>query len=668
MQSKDPCGGITQQRHFSKLGLILCCTLPMFSAADDLQDLKAMSLEELANLEVSIVGKRPGKLSDTAAAVYVITAEDIRRSTATRLPELLRMVPGLNVARLDESEWAISARGFNDRLANKLLVMIDGRSVYTPFYSGVIWEAQDLMLEDIERIEVIRGPGAATWGANAVNGVINIITKAAADTRGTLAAGLLGNEQNGAWLRQGFEMGKDQHARVYVKTHHHEPFTNPDGSASEDDWSGTRAGFRVDRMPAVGHSFTLQGDFYTEDTDSRSLSFTSNRQINYGGNLLGRWESAQSDEIHQVLQFYYDQNAFSTAALGDERLDTVDLEYHQEYTGLASHALSYGLGYRWLYSEYSPVEGRSIILDPERTTQVFSAFIQDDIQLIPEALKLTLGMKLEHNDYSGLEIQPNVRMNWRLAETTSLWGAISRAVRTPSRGEHDLIIIEQAGSYNGLPLVSYSSGDPDFESEELVAYELGLRSQPSPTIGFDLALFYNDYNNLRSLEVQQPVPDPLPTPTQLITRTLLGNNLDAQTYGLELALDWRLRDWWRMQLAYSYLRMLLDLDPTSTDPYSEAEADYNPRHQLSLHSAFDIDAKTELDLWGYYAHATPDHNLSAYFRLDLRLAHRLNDTLTLELVGRNLLDPHHSEFVATRTTPPPKQVDREVFLKLIWRR
>ncbi len=624
------------------------------AVAGDLQALKAMSLEELANLEVSIVGKRPNKLSDTAAAVFVITSEDIRRSTATRLPELLRMVPGLNVARLDAAEWAISARGFNNLYANKLLVMIDGRSVYAPMFSGTHWEAQDVLLEDIERIEVIRGPGAATWGANAVNGVINVITKSAMETRSTMATGLIGNEQRGAWLRHGGESTETGAYRVYAKYYDRDPFTQPDGSPNNDEWSGYRGGVRGDWELQNSASITLQGDVYQEDADQPELS---------GGNLLGRWEQPRLNGGRDVIQIYYDRANGELENIGVSHIDTLDLDYQHELSPMGIHDLSFGLGYRWLHSDFTAAS-QSVIRNPVRTSELFSAFIQDKIELTPNRVHLTLGTKIEQNDFSGLEIQPSARLNWQVRPQTSLWGSISRAVRTPSLGEHDLILGIPAGEFMGLPIINQVAGDPEFDSEELIAYELGLRTQPSATLGLDLALFYNDYDQLSTLE---PQLETIIEEDRITTRTLLGNNMQGATWGLELALDWRAQDGWRLQAAYSYLKMQLELDPISRYPLTDTAEYESPRHQLSLHSAFDLNANSELDVWGYYADYPPQNETSAYFNLDIRLARRFNKHFTLELVGRNLLDPQHSEFGNNPFADTTQQVDREVFLKLIWR-
>lgn len=626
-------------------------------AETSLERLKAMSLEDLANLEVSIVGKRSSSVLDSPAAVFVITAEDIRRSTATRLPELLRMVPGLNVARQDTAEWAISARGFNSRFANKLLVMIDGRSIYSPMFSGTLWEANDVVLEDIEKIEVIRGPGAATWGANAVNGVINIITKSTASTQGLLVAGVAGDEQTGGWARYGGAIGDDAHFRVYAKAHDHEPYTEKDGGVDKDEWSGQRAGFRSDWELAGGDSLVFQGDVYKEDPNDPDLR---------GYNLLGRWDR-ETASAHDTLQLYIDRSEIGATDPGHEILYTLDFDYSRELPKMDRHAVVFGLGYRHHDSSFQATNYSSID-PPDRRFDIFSLFLQDEIDILPDELILTVGAKVEHNDFSGLEFQPNVRMAWHPDAASTWWASVSRAVRTPSRGEYDLTVGTAVGSLLGRPVVNLLEGSQDFQSEEMTAYELGFRTQPSRHFNIDLALFYNEYDKLRSIETSPglPRPDTLPFPSLFYIDSPLENQLYGDTYGFELALDLNPADWWRLQAAYSYLHMDLQKKPGSTDFILQSEENRTPRHQLSVHGAFDLGDRTEADVWAYYADELPGTEVSSYVKLDLRLAYRLQRNLSVELIGRNLLDPHHFEAASDPISAPPQQVDREFFVKMIW--
>ena len=626
------------------------------SQTDPIARLKSMSLEDLSELEVSILGKRKGSVLDSAAAVFVITADDIRRSTATRLPELLRMVPGLNVGRQDVSEWSISARGFTGRFANKLLVMIDGRSVYSPLFSGTLWEAQDVVLEDIERIEVVRGPGAATWGANAVNGVINIITKSARDTQGLLVTALAGNEQSGGVARFGGQLGNEASYRVYAKVHDHDPYTRPDGTANNDEWSGQRAGFRTDWQLSGADSLVFQGDIHDEDADDPDLR---------GYNLLARWQHSGSSAT-DTLQLYVDRTETDASEPGIEDLHTIDFDYTRQLQASDGHAIVFGLGYRYMDSEFDP-RRFSTISRARRDFDIVSLFVQDEIAISPDELELTVGAKVEHNDFSGLEFQPNIRLAWFPADDTTVWGSVSRAVRTPSRAEHDLAFGTQVGNLGPLPVVNRLVGNTAFESEEMTAYELGFRTQSGTGMSFDIALFYNDYDNLRSFETVPgpPAPDGFP-PTQLNVDSPIANGLFGETYGVEIAADVQPADWWRIRAAYSYLKMNLHKRPGSLDIISEAEEGRTPEHQLSLHGAFDLSERSEFDAWLYYADHLPATGVPSFISLDLRFAHRLSRQLSVELVGRNLLDPHHIEVSADPLGTSPEQVDREFFVKLIW--
>jgi iron complex outermembrane receptor protein len=430
-------------------GILLTSLLPVTAAAQGVgTDKEAhaleMSLEELLDVQVTSVSKRPQSLSDAAAAVFVITNEDLRRSGVRNIPDALRMVPGINVARIGSNKWAVTARGFNGRFANKLLVLVDGRTVYSPTFSGVYWEALDLMLEDVERIEVIRGPGATLWGANAVNGVINIITRHAADSqRGLVSAGVGSEERGFAAARYGARLAEGTYGRLYAKAFERDAFAFPGGRGAGDGWQALRGGFRVDSQFSGQDGLTLEGDIHSADIDQQivlpQLAAPFVRQVAdtasvAQGNIMVRWDHTASADSGWTLQAYYDHFARDEVFL-DERRDTFDLELTYRVVSDRLHSVVWGSGYRLTRDEFDPTPIVDVVPD-SRTDQLFSAFVQDQIELVDDRLWLTLGSKFEHNDYTGFELQPSARLGWTLDARNKLWASISRAVRTPSRGDH----------------------------------------------------------------------------------------------------------------------------------------------------------------------------------------------------------------------------------------
>lgn len=642
------------------LALALATSLTATAADRNLSVLKSMSLEELANLQVSIVSKRPERLADSAAAVYVLTADDIRRSGYTSIPELLRLVPGFNVARIDTAEWAISSRGFNGRFANKLLVMIDGRSVYTPLFSGVFWEAFDTMLEDIERIEVIRGPGASSWGANAVNGVVNIITKHAAETEGALVSGYSGDRQRGLAARYGAPVGEHGYIRMYAKHDDRLPqISLPDGS-DKDDFNANRFGFRGDWDLTSRDSLTVQGDVQSVDSKDPEIS---------SGNLMLQWNHARESGAEDTLRIYYERSEMDSGVNNElltEDLDTIDAEYRHRFVALERHDINLGLGYRWYRSLIKGVRLNSA--DPaERDFKLFNAFIQDEISLLENRWYLTLGTKIEHNGFTGLEIQPSIRTRWNPQPSSTLWAAVSRAVRTPSRGEVDLIgenVSQPASAATlGLPVVLRITGNDSMGSESLIAYEAGYRWRPAPVLGIDLSLFYNDYNDLRTLELSQASVQLDPYPRWVIS-TMSNNLLAGQTYGFDLVVDWRPGDAWRLQAWYTLMRMDLQPDMASTDPEASVLAGRYPQQQAGLRAGIDLGNDLELDFYTRFVDQLADFGVDAYVELDTRLAWRVDPKVTLALVGRNLLRPSHLEYGQETLGSYPHKIAREVMLQV----
>ncbi|HSS44518.1 MAG TPA: TonB-dependent receptor, partial [Thermoanaerobaculia bacterium] len=397
-------------------------------------ELKKLSLEELFEMEVTSVSKKPEKLSETAAAVHVVTDEDIRRSAAPSIPEALRDIPGIEVARVDSRQYAITARGFNGTTANKLLVLMDGRSLYTPLYSGVFWDAQDTLMEDIARIEVIRGPGATVWGANAVNGVINIISKSAEETQGLLVTGGGGNEERAfTGVRYGGKLGADAYFRVYGKYFDRNDSVRPNGQDANDQFQMGQGGFRVDWKPRADQLFTLQSDVYDGSAEQPTAGDIDLK----GGNLLGRWTRHFSANSDLQIQAYYDRTERNIPPIFGEKLDTLDLDVRHRFLPAGGHDVVWGFGYRHTNDKVNNSPALAF-LPPNQTRQLATAFVQDEITLVESRLHLTLGSKIEHNDYTGFEYEPSGRLAWTPSKEQTIWAAISRAVRAPSRIDREL--------------------------------------------------------------------------------------------------------------------------------------------------------------------------------------------------------------------------------------
>ncbi len=644
-------------------------------ADTDLNGLKALSLEALSSMQVSIASRTEQALGDAAAAVFVITSDDIRRSGAGSIPEALRMVPGLNVARIDANTWAVSARGFNGRYANKLLVLMDGRSVYSPLFSGVHWGELGANIEDIERIEVIRGPGASVWGANAVNGVINIITRSAQNTLGSevnLAIGDKGRQSLG--LRHGGALGVDMDYRVWLKASRHRADHLFSGEPGFDQAEDLRGGFRVDGLLANDDSVTLIGGAYTRNAGKvfvrpdlllgRAREAETNHSV--GANLLGRWTHQRVDGGESTLQLYYDYQRREETR---ESRHIVDLDFHYLFPQQGRHGIAIGAGYRWISDEIG-VRPLQYELDPPRLDYgLYNLFAQDDITL-NDRWSLVLGAKLEHNDFSGFEFQPSARLLWHPAPRQTLWFALSRASRTPNRSETGLragvSAVPAAPPLVPLPVLARGVGGTAFDSERLTAYETGYRRRFGSRLSIDIALFYNEYSGLRSLGSGRFNDERVPE--YLIYETFFGNEGEGSGYGAELAADWRPTPRWRMQFAWSWLRTRLSLSNPDADAYATGSGGASPRHQLSLRGSHDLSDAMELDIWLRYVGEAPnsDTTIPAYWNLDARLGWRLAPGLSVSLVGQNLLDTAHPEYTDELNTVIATEAPRTLWLKARW--
>lgn len=626
--------------------------------------LKQLSVEQLMNIEVTSVARYPQPLLRTASAIQVITQEQIRRSGATSIAELLRLADNLQVAQKNSHDWAISARGFNTDLGNKLLVMIDGRTVYTPLFSGVFWDVQDYLLQDIDRIEVISGPGGTLWGANAVNGVINIITKSAKDTQGEYAETGGGTELDtldGA--RYGGSISPSTTFRVYGKYDDRGDEVMADGAPGSDEWHQGRGGFRIDSDLSGRDALTVQGDAYDghEDEPTGGVATTS------GGNVLGRWSRRFSEDADMSLQAYVDHTylldpepaltlgplTLAPAGALQDSLTTYDTDFQQRFAAGAHQRIVWGLGFR--HTDDSVVQAPAVALLPNVLDQnLYSSFIQDEMDLQPN-LSLILGTKLEHNDYTGWEWQPNARVQWSFADQESLWGAISRAVRTPSRLDTDL--------YEAAPpALLLLRGNPDFESEKLIAYELGYRGQIGRRFSSSVSTFYNVYRDLRSTSF---------TPVTLLP-FYFANNLQGDTYGIEFSGDYQAMPGWLLHAGYTLLKEHLRVAAGQVDINDALNETADPEHQFSVRSALDLPRNVQLDAtlrWVDTLHtnsgATPG-TVPAYFELDSRLAWRVRPQIELSLDGRNLLHAHHPEYGFPE--PTRIEIDRSIYAKIAWSR
>ncbi len=645
------------------LGGLASTPLLATDQAAAIRDLKRLNVEDLMNIEVTSVARRPERLLGAASAIQVITHDEIRRSGALTLPEALRLASSLQIAQRGAHGWAISARGFNTDLANKLLVMIDGRTVYTPLFSGVFWEAQDYLLEDIDRIEVISGPGGTLWGANAVNGVINIITRTAADTAGWHAEAGGGTELNriGA-VRYGADLGVDTAFRVYGKHVDQDASMLADGTSSMDSWHKNQTGFRVDFNGTRSNATSLQGDVY----ELREQLTEGGRTTMRGANLLGRWTRVHADGSEMSLQAYHDWtqlqqdvpalvlNGTQFAPAGSLRddLHTTDLDFQHQLPAGGTHTLVWGLGFRHTHDVVSNAPALAFfptVLDQ----QIYSAFLQDKIQLHDD-FSITVGTKLEHNDYTGLEIEPNLRLGWQVAADQTVWASVSRAVRTPSRIDRDLS--QAAPPYLGLLL-----GNPDFKSESVIAYELGYRAQNTPVLSTSLSTFYNVYSDVRSTSI---------TPVTILP-FYFSNNLAGHSYGFEFAGNLQLTDRWSVHAAYNLLQTRLHVKAGELDLSNARNETADPDHQVSLRSSVNLPGRFELDAALRWVDTLRNSNgptpgmVPSYIDLSVRLAWHVTDLLEVSVAGQNLLDNQHPEYGFP--DPARREIERSIHGKLTWR-
>lgn len=662
-------------RRFSLvLGILLTPTIGHAQSAPDIFELP---LEDVLNISVTSVSKKEQKLSHTPAALFVITQDDIRRSGATNLAEALRMVPGLHVGKLSSHQWAIGSRGFNGLFSNKLLVLMDGRTIYSPTFSGVYWDQQDVILADVERIEVIRGPGATVWGANAVNGVINIISKSTKDTANTVIMGRFGTEEEAAAARVGAKLSEATSARVFAKAYDRDNSVRPNGEDSADSWRGGTGGFKIDSQLSPADHITLQGDVFEGDIRQEDIlptltppySRVRGRKGDYsGGNLLTRWTHKYSDTSDSDLQIYVDRASRLDGTV-DQEVDTVDIDFTHRYLISEGNHLVWGANYRRIEDTIRQTDALNVDVSRISTGRDLSSlFVQDEITVIKDTLTLMLGSKFEYHDYGGFNPQPGARVLWTPTDSQSVWASAARAVRTPSRLEHDGIVYLSAfPTQTGLTGLVEGFGNPNFDPEKLVAYEIGYRNLITPDLSVDVALFYNTYDDLESDNQLPPVPNLTTFPPYISAPLVFRNQAEAATAGGEVLVEWRPQKWWRLQGWYSLINIDVEYDEGVIDPLRRNSEGNNVQSQAFLRSLIDLPYNFELDTAARYVDTMSQRRVPSYFELDVRIGWKATENLELALVGQNLLHESHQEFTDFYNATQEAEIERAVYGQATWR-
>jgi iron complex outermembrane recepter protein len=663
-----------------------------------LADLTNESIEDLMNIPVTSVSKTAQNFSQVASAAFVITPDAIRRSGATNIPDLLRMVPGLDVGRINGNTWAVSARGFNSRFSDKLLVLMDGRSVYTPTFAGVFWDVLDLPLSNVERIEVIRGPGGSIWGANAVNGVINIITKKSSETQGKLLVAGGGNvEQGFGTMQYGGKAGNSTDYRLYSKYLNQGQFPGLAGGGGADGWRMLRGGFRSDSALSSKDTLMLQGDLYSAregppviGTVSTAGAVTQNvaSVVNIsGGFLQGIWDHASSPHSNISLQLSYDKYQRNDQ-LREGRW-TCDIDLQHNFTGWRRQDIVWGLTYRYSASRSDgnldlslvPAEDNSqpsnsasdsdtpgISLVPaDSNTQLFSSFIQDNLAIVPRRLSLTIGAKLERNDYTGFGFMPSARVAWTPTQRETAWAAVSKTERTPS--ELDIALRTVVGGFpgpGGIPVSVILFGNPNVANEDSTAYEVGYRKMVSPQLSVDFTAYYNSYRHQETSEPSTPFLVQNPSPV-LILPLITENLMHGETHGTEIVVNWQPSDRWTLSSGYAFEQIHMHLAPTSQDTTSVAGAQGStPVNAAQLRAHLALWRGLAWDASAYFVGPLTSPREPSYTRLDTGLFWEFREGIGLSLVGQNLLRDRHEEFFDSTLSTPTTLVKRAAYAKVQW--
>jgi iron complex outermembrane receptor protein len=640
-------------------------------------DLTQESLEDLMNIDVTSVSKREQKISQAPAAIFVITSEDIRRSGALDIPDLLRMVPGLDVAQIDSSKWAISARGFNGQYANKLLVLVDGRTVYNPMFAGTFWDTQNVALDSIERIEVIRGPGAAVWGSNAVNGVINVITLSAADTQGGYVSGTAGNNSIGPGsFRYGGKVPGLGAYRVVAEGFQYKTSPTFSGLDGQDDWRLVHGGFRTDSKISARDSLTTEGEGYkgnagelvaTPISIQPPVTATVALRDRYSGwNMLARWDRTISSKSGTSLLAYFDRTTGgdSTYELG---LNTFDIDFQHHIVLGARHNIVWGLGYRVTSDDTDPT--LRIVFSPQgRRNQLFSAFAQDEIAIVPDRLHLSLGARIEHNFYTGFDLQPSARLVWTVNSKSMIWTATSHADRTPARSDTDLRVNYAALPAQGnMPLLVSLFGNPNKKNELLTAFEGGYRSAWSSKLSLDSTLFYNHYHDLTSVEPGPIILEASPAPVHLLLPDMQGNGLYGETHGIEFYAHWKVTGVWTLSPGYTFFSLHLHPCANSHDFTTASGTEGgSPDHQAQLRSTLSLPRNLQWDTSVYFVNRLPAVSIPSYTRLDTGIVWRVGERVSVSVIGQNLLKNLHPEFAGPSSSVQSGLIRRGAYAKIDW--
>lgn len=652
---------------FIKKSLILTMCLAIASGSSHANVKKdSVAAFNPFNPQIFSLSKKKENAFDAASATYVLSSEDIRRSGSTSIPEALRLVPGLQVARMDGNKWAISSRGFNRQFSNKLLVMIDGRTLYTPLFSGVVWDIQDYVIEDIDRIEVVRGPGGTIWGANAVNGIINIITKSAVRTQGFYASQIIGDEDKSITeVRYGGKTASDDEYRVYAKKTIRDGVDRYDDQVDNGDGNRQdRAGFRYDISSIKDSKFSIHGDVFSGTASNYFTSYSNpnkNDKTSRGANVVVNWDKKISRKSSFILNSYFDYDEFSIPVLS-RSANTLDVDFQHFYNFSKDNQFIWGLGYRQVADKIKESDSNGYIpigYEPDhRNDQLFTAFVQEKFGLISDVLYLTVGSKFEKNDFTGFEYQPNARLAYYPSRNQTVWSSISRAVRTPTRGESDINLKHHQAN------LTLNKGSNTYDSEELLAYEVGYRIKPTTKTLIDVTGFYNDYDNLRTLEGSPPTT---------------ANMGEGESYGLEITSKWQVNNDWRLEASYDYLKLNLHISDASTDDETilkdadalEIAEGQSPEHQFKIRSFYTISPKVEFDNIMYYVDnldqgvTRTSTGLPSYIRFDTRLGYLPSRNLDLSFGVKNLFDQRHTEFKAALANSRT-EVGRTVYVKAVW--